>query len=85
MSALIAAFGAGAVVKAITYGATAILALGGMFFIGHTIKSSGVDQQRAIDAQKEIDDADAASKVRSNVDALGNDALDKRLRPFERK
>lgn len=48
-------------------------------------KKSGAADQRAADTQKGMDDVAAASKARSGVDALGDAAVDDRLRQFERK
>lgn len=81
MTAIIAAVG----LKALAYTATGIAAVFGLLFIGHTAKSSGAADQRAADAQKGKDDEVAATKARSDVDALGDAAVDDRLRGFQRK
>ncbi len=81
MTALIASIG-GDVVAWVVGGLGVVLAL---FFAQKTIKASGAAEERAENTQKGLNDVATATKARSNVDALGDSAVDDRLRRFERK
>lgn len=81
MSALLAGLGVPAVAWIIGGLGLLIASL----FTARSIKSSGGADQRAADTQRGLNDVQTGSKARAGVDALGDAALDDKLRQFERK